>query len=474
MGSRSYKAIKIVQRPDAAPFYVLGVDAPEILEWADVPRKKAAYMAGYQRELDDRHEKLTKFLKQDPKNIVPGAIIIAVRSDAVNIEEIGDGVVNLTISQEQASNEELVNRLHERFRSRLSESELKSIELISQDLDDSQRDSDLDESDDSDDDPIPESYLARLTAELGLAVRDGLDQLLPDRRSAIEEYVQGTAKPGLILDGQHRVFAAKNIDTFDVRLPVVVLPGLETSEQVFHFYVLNNKAKPLKPTELRSTISTSLSNKEIEGLYDRLKSTGVDSEEASWTHKIQTDESSPFRSLVDFGFKDTGGFIPENVLFQVAKKFMKPARRFTLLTKDVDGWTDDGVRLGLFYSFWGAIKEKYSNAWQVGIEDSDQRQIFYKATMVCLQELLFESLAKGMPSRARKKLASPFADPIDLFGEVEAALFFLPEEFFLKKWQETGLDTKERREFLKGQMEQAINKQGEKLGTIQLFKNKQK
>ena len=73
--------------------------------------------------------------------------------------------------------------------------------------------------------------------------------------------------PSAIIDGQHRVFGAREVSDFDVVLPVVLLPGLPYEEQVFHFYVLNNKARPLRPTELRATISTSLTNKEIGDLY---------------------------------------------------------------------------------------------------------------------------------------------------------------------------------------------------------------
>src|SRR5689334_3625076 len=44
----SYIAIRVQQKPDARPFYLFSAAAAELLEWADVPRKKAAYLAGYQ------------------------------------------------------------------------------------------------------------------------------------------------------------------------------------------------------------------------------------------------------------------------------------------------------------------------------------------------------------------------------------------------------------------------------------------
>ncbi len=129
--------------------------------------------------------------------------------------------------------------------------------------------------------------------------------------------------------------------------------------------------------------------------------------------------------------------------------------------------------MGIFYAFWNAIKKKYSNAWSAGIKN-EGGQIFYKASMLVLQELLFDTMVREMPKRSKKAQPSPFADPQDLAETVDASLYFLPEEFFTRTWQETGLDTSERREFLRKQMDEAINKQGEKLGVLALFKAKTK
>src|SRR5262249_3100042 len=95
---------------------------------------------------------------------------------------------------------------------------------------------------------FPSSYLASLAKELSAAITDW-DTVAPARQEAIKSYIEGVSKPGLIIDGQHRVFGAKNVSEHDVRLPVILLPGLAYSEQVFQFYVLNSKARPLKPTE---------------------------------------------------------------------------------------------------------------------------------------------------------------------------------------------------------------------------------
>lgn len=469
----SYSALRVQQQPEAAPFYLATVPAHELLEWADVPRKKAEFMAGYQRELLDRHRKITEFIEKSPSNVVPGAIIVAIGNAAIKIEETSiPGVVRIGISCNEEAFEQRLRSLASEFMLRLGDSERKSIELSDAEFPDPNQDEDEDEEPQLEEVP-PESYLAQLTAELQRADRD-FSSLPSDRQDAVRNYVNGVSKPARILDGQHRVFGAKDVSDFDVWLPVVLMPGLSTSEQVFQFYVLNNKAKPLSATELRGTVSTSLTNWEIAELYHRFKQAGVTAEEARWTHRANTAEESPFRGLLDFGLNDSRSFIPENVAHQLIGRFVKPTKRLKLLFKDVPTWLDDkdfNFRLGMFYVFWQAIKEKYPTAWQKAVEQRGG-QIFMKATMVVLQEMVLDKLNIAMPGRAANGDPSFLADADELGRAVTSNLYFLPEEFFLRDWSETGLDTSERRRFLRLQMEEAVVKGGKKIGHLQLFKIK--
>ena len=53
-----YKAVKVQQTPESKPFFLFSCGAEDLLKWCDVPRKKEEFMAGYQRQLDVRHEKI--------------------------------------------------------------------------------------------------------------------------------------------------------------------------------------------------------------------------------------------------------------------------------------------------------------------------------------------------------------------------------------------------------------------------------
>jgi len=328
---------------------------------------------------------------------------------------------------------------------------------------------------DDDADIPPESYLALIVKKLE-SVGNDFEKLDPEFRDAVYEYLDNTSKPGLILDGQHRVYGAKGVNEFPVNLPIVLIPDLEISEQVFHFYVLNNKARPLNKTELRSIVSTSLSNEEIHQLYDRFEQVGVTAEEASWTHKMNTDRDSPFRDLVNFGYPGSRAPIPENVANTVVSKFIKMGRKYKPLFESVNDWSSENAvgydyRLKVFFALWRAVKLKYPNAWQSAVTEG-KGQILQKVNLIILQEFLLDKLVSEMPKRKAKNEGSPFSDISQLELEVSFQLHYLTEEFYNRTWVLKGLDTGAGHKEFRSALDDAVNSQSLNLGNRKLFKQK--
>src|SRR6185437_7827085 len=316
------------------------------------------------------------------------------------------------------------------------------------------------------------SYVAQIAKELTDAVTD-CDSVPAARQEAIRGYIEGVSKPGLIIDGQHRVFGAKNVSEFDVRLPVVILPGLAFAEQVFQFYVLNSKARPLKPTELRRIISTSLTNAEIDQLYGRFLAAGIEAEEARWTHELNTDPASPFRMRIDFGYDEPGAVIPENVADQVVRAFMKmPMGKYRQLIDPLgDRWTDTNNRLELFFWFWTAIKEVYATAWGCAEAEADEgkkHQLFMKVALLTLQTFLLNRFVTALPYRNPAD-PPPLSTQEEVRKMVKSTLTNLPADFFEKEWKLKQIDTAEGRKQLEQFMEAVWNNQGKVHGNLGLF-----
>lgn len=464
--------------------YVAAARARDILKWADAPRSSADLMAMYQRALDPkRAPELTKFLEADPMNIVPGAVIIAVRPGALVVAEgeaLGDDDASVacvvSIPDEEVSHQATLQGAIDDVVKRLNPAEVAAMNKLSSAKEVTDQQDDLGElgGDDEEEEEagtgLPDSYLAVLASELQRAAADW-EQLEDGHRASITEYLKFLSKPGMIIDGQHRVYAAKGVDAFDVVLPIVLLDGLPMSEQVFHFYVLNNKAKPLTKTELRRTISTALTADEIDGLWSRFKDAGVDPEKVRLTHRITSDAKSPFRGLVDFGFEK--GFIKENVAYQLVDGFVSMPRKYRALWQDVPSWGtgDKGDRLDTFYALWNAIVGLYPTAWGDAVKHG-KGQIVMKVAMLALQEYVLDNLLTTNNLLRKQKMPPPFSPDAPLAEYVAAILEDLPEEFFTREWTEKQIDTAPGRKLLRATMQEVVDAGGKGLGYKTLFKAK--
>ena len=468
---RQYSAILVQQTPLAPPFYLTAVSAEGLLEWCDVPRSKSDYMAGYQRALSRRHEDIAKYFRAAEGNITPGAVIIAVDSDHVDIQHGDDSTAVLSIAPDRRDFE---TKLLEHFGSlsqRLSDEELESASIDFSSAKDEDAEENIEDLADE-----PTSYLAVLAAELKQAVTD-FSSLDIDRATAIRDYIEGTSKPGLIIDGQHRVFGAKSVNEFPVMLPVVIIPGLPHSEQVFHFYVLNSKAKPLRKTELRRIISTSLTDAEIHDLYERFDQAGVEAHEARWTFKIHTRDDSVFKGLINFGFGNPGEVIPENVADQVLKAFVRMSKSSYggLISPIKAKWEDTEYRVELFLQFWRAIAQSaslratWADARTAAYGTSPvQMQIFRKVSLLTLQRFVLDKLSEIVMFQDEE--ASPFNDEDRLQKLINKILENLPGEFFEKEWKLKQIDTSQGHEDLYNEMEKVYKNRGKVDGRSRLFR----
>ena len=242
------------------------------------------------------------------------------------------------------------------------------------------------------------------------------------------------------------MFGAKDVSTNDVALPVILVLGLEHAKQVFQFYVLNSTAKPLKPTELRRIVATSLTGDEIDDLYLRFRQAGVNPEEAQWTYQMNTSPKSPFAGLINFGLGKAGEIIGENVADQLVKGFMKLQRRKykSLIDPVRPEWDDAEYRLSLFFALWTAISGEYEQTWSEAKEKAavgESSQMFMKVALMTLQAFVLDHIVTGLPFRG-DDAAPPFSDE-ELTTAVRSVLRNLPQEFFSRKWYETQLDTSE-------------------------------
>jgi DGQHR domain-containing protein len=437
--------------------YLISAKASEILKWSDTPRKRADVRVGYQREVElKRVNRIARFLELDSKNFLPSAILVALRPETTSIKS-QDGFATISIDVPASSPE---SRRHE-----LQNEILKRLVTPISDLPEQPQDA-IDESDDPEADFLPPpSYFESLARELVQ-----YDQLPLDRQKSIDEFAESYAKPGLILDGQHRVFGAKEFEDAhdEIFLPIVLLPDLAPEEQVFHFYILNNTAKPLNKSQLRSIVSTSLARAEIDDLYLRFEQAGVDPEQAQWTFLVNNTEESPFMGLINFGLSGESGPLKDGVMDQVISSFVKLPKKYNSLVEKVPEWTNNpdsrDFKLTLFYALWDSVRSNYPSAWRKG--QSGDGQLFYKVGLLGLQDFILEQLKSALPWMTE----SPFSSPEVLRDAVTTSLQRLPEKFFLQDWVVKSLDTRDGMDFFIKQINEVVEADGRNLGNRKLFK----
>lgn len=88
------------------------------------------------------------------------------------------------------------------------------------------------------------------------------------------------------------------------KLPVSLLLSSDPAEQVFQFVVINQKATPIERSLLGTIVSTTLTNDEMEQVSERLRSSGIQLEEARAITWMARCEESPFYKLVERGVED--------------------------------------------------------------------------------------------------------------------------------------------------------------------------
>ncbi|MCV7068891.1 DGQHR domain-containing protein [Mycolicibacterium farcinogenes] len=421
----TYDAVRVQQRPGVPPFYLIGAPAKEITKWADAPHKKSSLRAGYQRELEDRRlDAIERFLESSPQNILPSAALIAVQEHAFSVSGGENGHCTVTVEASSESDGALRDSVLKELEARLSEDELASVDPADT-LDPVSGGTDDYVDDDSDLESLtPDSYMASIYFEL-----KNYDTLPSARQDDIMEFVNTMTVPGLIMDGQHRIFGAKEASQ-DIYLPVVLIPGLKLPEQVFNFYILNNKAKPLDKRQLRSIIATSLTSGEIGDLYSRFNNSGLNADEAQWTYKVNTDASSPFKDLISLKLEGDTAPIDDNVMDQVVSRFIKLPKTYDSLKKRLEfNWDKSNnyeFKLELFYGLWSAVRDTFPDAWAQAKSGPGGGQLFQKVALLQLQEYILSLLKQVVLFQDSSPLESREA----LYADARKALQRVPEEFF--------------------------------------------
>lgn len=183
-------------------------------------------------------------------------------------------------------------------------------------------------------------------------------------------------KPGLVIDGQHRLFGilAHN-PTF--LLNVVALLNADDLETAFQFLVINNKVTPVQPDLIRTL---ALDYQEHD-LAERLRTARLNLHpNLSYVRIIDTDDDSPFRGLAKLVTTDP----PE-------QRFVTPAAIENAIAviqkKEVPELKSVDAVCEFFYGMWSPLKQdQWAPLWNA------ESKLMSKAGIVAMTTYVADAL----------------------------------------------------------------------------------
>lgn len=241
----------------------------------------------------------------------------------------------------------------------------------------------------------------------------------------VKAKVTDTEKPGLVVDGQHRLLGMKE-HSDALRIPVVALLNPDGLETAFQFLVINNKSSKV-PTDHIRALALEYSE---EGLEQRLRTARL-SLNPNYEHvgQVNSEDGSPFKDLVDWPANRTGERIVVPAAIEQALQYIQD--------QNLKDFREDDALLEFFYATWNAVRTKWPDLWT---KDS---RLLDKVGVICMSQFLTDSLAK-----LYEWGSLDLTDPDQVRAKAETLLAAQHKEFWTRPWKSSSYDTRVGRQLI--------------------------
>ena len=193
---------------------------------------------------------------------------------------------------------------------------------------------------------------------------------------AVDDNIADADKPGLVIDGQHRLIGMEEFDS-NLRVNVVALVNVGDVEKAFQFLVINNKATRVSSDLIRTL---ALDYKEHE-LAQRLQTARLTLDEnLRYVGIMDSDPLSPFCGNIALVTSQNDG----------AQRFVAPAAIENSIAiiqrKEVKELANDDALCDFFYAIWDPIKDQWPGIWTA------ESKLMHKVCIVAMTTYLTEGL----------------------------------------------------------------------------------
>jgi DGQHR domain-containing protein len=237
--------------------------------------------------------------------------------------------------------------------------------------------------------------------------------------------MSGQQKPGLIIDGQHRVFgAAKYSETggAPVNLNVVAFLGGDDSERAFQFVVINNSATRVNKDHVKA-LNLSFDRERLNNRLVASAGLALALDETKYDDLQTIDGTEPFKGLLDWP-TNASGFIPPNAVESALAETRERAAQLGI----------EDLERDVFLAIWIQIRELRRAVW----EPFPKSRLLLKVSIWALTVYILDTMVA-----AQRSADSPvdFTREDVLNGLVGRVVSRIPEDFWTTNWTLKELDT---------------------------------
>ncbi|WP_419921881.1 DGQHR domain-containing protein [Candidatus Poriferisodalis sp.] len=237
-------------------------------------------------------------------------------------------------------------------------------------------------------------------------------------------------KPGLVIDGQHRMYG---VDAFDSKLPlnVVALINPEDEEIAFQFLVINSKASRV-PTDHVKLLALQY---EQDDLANRLKTARMVLGRHALVGVVDGSPDSPFYKSVVWPTEPSAADSERIDLVRPASIEQALA---AIAKKNHPDLEDDDSLLEFFFTLWTTVRDRWPDLW------TSESKLLQKVGIVTLTMFVIEDLVP-ISDRGDLNLADPDEVREEIVGNI---LQNLNPAFWRREWSARSLDTSAGRQLV--------------------------
>jgi len=233
------------------------------------------------------------------------------------------------------------------------------------------------------------------------------------------EVLPDAPKPGLVIDGQHRLLGMNEYDPA-LQVNVVAILGANDMEKAFQFLVINNKATKVSMDHIRAL---ALQYEEA-ALKTRLETARLTLDpNVGYVGLVNNEEDSPFRGIVNWPLTPEADriVVPASIEASIGLIQQQKVREFV----------SEDVLLEFFYTIWRTIKARWPDLW------GHDSRLLGKVGVICMTQYMTDALIASY-DLGRLNVS----DPGEVAKLVEELLAHQERTFWKVPWTSTSYDTK--------------------------------